>query len=178
MTILAQSTNDAVLARIHEIDHHLNYIANRYAPGTGQDPEDLRQSFVLTFLERQACDPSFIEQKNAFQLIAAKWQALHSVTKEDTYRRHVDILEEDQLELIPGEGNNPEDLIIESESAEEILAIVEHLTSENQTVIRMIYLGYNESEIAQMLGISRPAVSQRKQTIRKAFMRHGITGRE
>jgi DNA-binding NarL/FixJ family response regulator len=73
------------------------------------------------------------------------------------------------IELKGADTFSPEDGLVEKEAQDAITYILSNFSPDNQTLVKMLYAGYAKSEIADKLHISRPAVSQRIQTITKQF---------
>jgi RNA polymerase sigma factor (sigma-70 family) len=144
----------------------------------GLDPEDTLQSICLALLERAAKEPEFASQEDAYICQYAKWSAWHLLQHSNIYNDYVEgekwtadeeYNEISEFEYIPCEDPEPEEMF-ERYEAERMLALtVKDLAPENRTVVKMLYVGYSRAEIATKLHISRPAVTQRIKTIRKAL---------
>jgi RNA polymerase sigma factor (sigma-70 family) len=160
---------------------------NRYSyciTGPEMTSEDSYQEMVLALLEKAAdTTTTFFDQAEAYQVRYASWQAMKQAQAGRTYLKYVTSLEtttaehfgvEDELdifEVFPAAGPSLEDQVIADETASEIMAALSELTLTNRTVAAMIYLGYSQSEIAARLGVSKPAISERKATISKYLSR-------
>ena len=135
------------------------------------DSADIQQEMALALLERDQVDPAFSVQEPSYLAWYATWQAKHAAGKARTYAGHIQPVDDAQMEIIlcgkSDEDDDPARIAEKQEEMEMLLAQVATLTPENQAVIRMTYLGYSTKEIAAELGISPPAVSQRKKTIRR-----------
>jgi RNA polymerase sigma factor (sigma-70 family) len=169
------TTTTTSTTKIAELSSRLN----RYSyciTGPELTPEDSYQEMILAFLKKAGDDPTFIAQKDAYQVRYASWVAMQKAHAGNTYRKYVCSLEDltagenddmDVFEVFPSNDGSVEDQVIANENAEEMNELISTLSPSNQTVIAMIYLGYSQVEIAEQLGVSKVAVSQRKATIRK-----------
>lgn len=141
------------------------------------DADDLYQEMALAIVERDQRDPAFLDQQDAYLTQYGTWQAKHAAEKSYSYHGHVTQLE-DAAGMYCLLGDDPDaDPVQAAETAEtidELLEMVQALDPKNQQVVRLLYCGYSESEIARELHISRPAVSQRKRTIARALAEHHI----
>lgn len=138
------------------------------------ETEDIRQEMYLALLEKSAEDPTFAEQSPSYQSWYATWQAKHTAEKARTYDGHVQDADDTQMEIIlcgnSDENNDPARVAEQEEELAELLQQISALSPENQTVVKMTYLGYTTGEIAERLNISAPAVSQRKKTIKHCLI--------
>jgi RNA polymerase sigma factor (sigma-70 family) len=138
------------------------------------DNEDIRQEMYLALLEKTAEDPTFAEQSPSYQAWFATWQAKHVAEKARTYDGHVQDGDDEMMEIIlcghSDEDDDPASIAEEEEELAELLQQISALSPENQTVVKMTYLGYSTGEIAERLNISAPAVSQRKKTIKHCLI--------
>lgn len=139
--------------------------------------DDIAQEIYLDILERAAKNPSLYEQTDAYIL----WQSVrngggHAVRSETRYAAHLQSVsaaadedgeEMDWYEVTPGSSPDPAEAAELDETLAEIIEGIYKLSPENKQIVSMLYLGYSESEIAAKLGVSRPAITQRKATIRK-----------
>jgi RNA polymerase sigma factor (sigma-70 family) len=142
------------------------------------DHDDVEQEMALRVLEHAESHPNYLEQTDAYILKDAYYAGLQSRRKEVVYMSYVheedditavrpsdDDMDMEVFELIPAEEITPEEAAIMREEIKKIEKAVANLSPTNQIIVKMLLEGYSESEIADELKISRPAVSQHKQTI-------------
>lgn len=164
-----------------------------YQIDSNVDPDDLAQDMALRMMERALAEPSRLDQKDAYLVNDAFLNGgCHSARRVRTYSKYVDphVLVTDECrdeidddlfgdnpnfsitEIIPvSEEDDPETAAERSDTIDAILDVVRGLSESNRAVVRMLVLGYSEAEIAAELGVSRPAISQRKDTIAKVLAR-------
>ena len=148
---------------------------SHFIPSDHLEPDDLQQEMFIALLEKAQAAPGFAEQKDAYLVRYATWMAKHAAERTWTYSSHVESQtlslagEDEVFDNFSDDNADPAYLVEQSEELEEMLSRLQDLSPENRTVVKMIYLGYTESEIATELGISRPAVTQRKRTIARAI---------
>lgn len=139
--------------------------------------EDVQQEMALALLEKSNQDPAFAEQNDSYLTWYATWSAKNIASKSRTYDSHV---QEEAAIPDTGEGadmylalpdDDPAVIVEQRENFDELLSMLSELSTENQTVVKMTFHGYDTQEIAAVLGISSPAVSQRKKTIRNTLKR-------
>lgn len=144
----------------------------------GLDIDDTFQTLVCELLERSVKEPEFASQEDAYICQYAKWCAWHLLQSSNTYSDYVsaekwtmseDGEEVSQFEFIPTTDPEPEVRAEMYESARMLAEIVATLSPENRVVVKMLYVGYSRAEIAKKLNISRPAVTQRLTTVKKAL---------
>lgn len=150
-----------------------------------EDIDDRYQDAVLGLLERAARDPEFGGQRDAYILQAAIWYAGHARQRAATYVTYVESLEADHAvhdrimddeedldvyDVLPGSGD-PARLVERRESLEQVVRAVKKQSPTNQAIVSSLISGVSESQTAANLGLSRPALSQRKATIRQAIAR-------
>lgn len=149
----------------------------------GEDWEDIYQIMVAALLERDVVDPDFVKQMPAYILKYASFVASHAAQKTKVYLKYVDI-EGDEID--PEDADSSENFaldlrvdrerllqalqgvenqVMNDELGEDILKGCDWLSGKNLLIVCMLYEGYKKSEIAKALKISRPAVTQRIQTI-------------
>lgn len=171
--------NTSANERISELAPRLNARARAIAAASPEhDPDDLFQEMALAIIDRTNRDASFISQKDAYILQFATWFGKNRASASRTYGKYVGqemmIKAEDgdtisSFDLIGDNTQNPERQYIRMETAEDLGERIKTLTPHNQQIVAMIYLGYSQVEIAKELGISKPAVTQRKATIAKTL---------
>ena len=143
-----------------------------------QTSDDLYQEMVMALLDRMSKEPSFVNQKDGYLLQYADWVARKNGQADRTYRSYVDampvMIGDDGettaiLEFIASDTPTPEQMQVFAEDADALMSIVRDLSPENQTLVKMLYYGHEQVEIAKVLGITKGAVSQRKKTVARAI---------
>lgn len=133
------------------------------------DADDLTQGMVITLLEHEYLDV------DGYCVKFSKKRAISRLRSDTTYRTYVAPMptmlgEDDEVldydEFLPSPSENPEDALIAKERRAELLA---RLSQVQRRVIDLLAAGYSKSEIADMLGVSRPRVSQHIETLRAAL---------
>jgi RNA polymerase sigma factor (sigma-70 family) len=133
------------------------------------DNDDIQQEMSLALLERAAVDPAFSEQSTSYMAWYATWSAKNAAAKTRTYDGHVQEAGDEMLEVVlighDEATSDPEAIAEQNEELDELLAQISAMTPENQTVVKMTYLGYSNNEIAARLNITPAAVSWRKKNV-------------
>lgn len=186
---MSSNQTTSINNRIETLSKKIEFVAKKisaYSPE--RDWEDYYQAMIKAILERNLVDPTFSDQTDAYIVKYAEFMGQHQLKKSQVYLRYVD---EEGNQVSPEDADEADDnyaldLMVEHnklfqsipavetevmwlETDEQILDGFEVLSSENQKVVKMIYLGYKQTEIAEVLGISKPAVNQRLQTIAKTL---------
>ncbi len=168
--------------RIEALQPRLKARANRiYSPC--HDQEDIFQEMVVALLEKAAREPGFADQTDAYLLNYATWVGgKRNAEKAFTYNRYVlseGAVQNDEgdetstLEFIPASTPTPEEAAISDEDSRRFLEGIENLTAEQQKIVVMLYLDYNQTEISRRLGVTRQAICERKKTLAKD-LRHNL----
>jgi RNA polymerase sigma factor (sigma-70 family) len=158
----------------------LRSIAYRIAQGDPSgvlDPDDIFQEMAIVLLERSEKDPEFLNQKDAYILVTCAHNGgTHKVRSSRTHYHHyayttesTDDAFDDIIDLIPSREPSPEKQVIDLEEIRAISAAYLALTPENQQVVKLLYLGDRQTEVAAVMGITPAAISQRKQVIARTF---------
>jgi len=176
-------TAQKVNSRIETLEPRLTAIAKKISTYGPIEWEDLYQTMLKGLLERNMVDSNFFEQTDAYILKYGEFMARHSAQKARVYLKYVD---EEGFEIDPEDGSEEEsyslDLMVgreriqasienvertteTSELCDAILEGCDELSETNLQIITLLYMGYKKVEIAKELGISKPAVTQRIQTI-------------
>lgn len=133
------------------------------------DRDDIRQEMYLALLEKTEADPTFLDNNDSYMAWFATWMAKHAADSARAYAGYVIDGDDETLEIIlsghDDEQCDPAAVAEQNEEMEELLAQIGALTPENQTVVKMVYLGYSNNEIAARLNISPAAVSWRKKNV-------------
>jgi RNA polymerase sigma factor (sigma-70 family) len=177
-------TATTVNSKLESLEARLVMIAKKAAQFSPDgDWEEMYQTILKGLLERNEKDVEFFNQTDAYICKYAEYMAKHAARKARVYLRYVD---EEGYEVDPEDSNEDADSRLDIEVNRERLiqsicrveievmhseltgAIVEgcdELTVENLKVVYLLYMGYKQVEIAEIMGISKPAVSQRIKTI-------------
>jgi RNA polymerase sigma factor (sigma-70 family) len=164
---------ESLTRRIHNAA--VKVAASQPVPGL-VDPDDIAQEMALRMLERAAQITDLAEQSDAYLMIdAIKNAGWHTCQKEVTYLKYVepepmvssddDEDAESLLEFIPSQERDPEQIVIERQMVGDILLAMRNLSEPSRKLIVLSATGL--SEIARKLGVSKAAISQRRNTIRK-----------
>lgn len=136
------------------------------------DTEDIFHNMIAALLDNAISNPEFVNQNDAYKFQFAKWHASHLLDKSKVYSKYVAVEgtsedgEESAFDLIADAAQvDPADLL----EGDQLIAAVKTLSRENQQIVKLLYVGYSKAEIAEYMNISRPAISQRINTIQKAF---------
>lgn len=150
------------------------------------EAEDLFQEMCLVILEKAQSDPEFMEQKPNYIKGQAWFVGLRRLEKTYTYRRHIvrnsaamraidsqalDLFESlseviEETDLSGQEPRQVETSLVRSWEMAEVFAT---LDAKNQTIVQGLFIGLEGREIAEEIGISPAAVSQRKKIIARLF---------
>jgi RNA polymerase sigma factor (sigma-70 family) len=172
----AAQVSDPITARLDALAPRLRRKASALQSGSPEhDADDLYQEMVLALLERAARSPAFADQADAYLLQYAEWTARHACEKSRTYTRIVG--EDDDpagsrpttFDLLPAHEPSPEAACIHTEQIEALARAVSELAPRDQVIVKMIYLGHQEVDIARHLNVSKSAVSHRKRAIAQSF---------
>jgi len=171
--------NAAVASKIEKISPKVRQIARIVANASPEhDADDIFQESVLWLLEQEEKDPSIVEQTDAYVIWGATTTGgKHAARASRTYTKYVHsepAVEQDEdeenidwIETLADNSNNPEEVFIENEEISHLAEAITQLTPANQKLVTMLYNGYSQNEIADALGISKGAVSQRKATVER-----------
>jgi len=148
-----------------------SYLSNR--SNGALSLEDIYQEIVVKLL---GCNDKFFQQEDAYILRYAEFMGKHALSREFTkVNRETDIDSspscdgETLSEIIPDENCGVEDTIVRSEIWDVLQTALDKLSQNHRMIVEMILSGYEESEIADKLKISRSSVSQTKGRIAKAL---------
>lgn len=145
-------------------------IASVYANSTLDEAEDIAQDMILACLEKQAENPEFLNQNESYILHQGRYQAWARLRDTKTFEKHayyVDMSDDDE-ELGYREFRDPEDVLIEKEELEALVAAASDLSSQEKTVVSLVVSGLGTNQIAEKLGVTAAAVSGYKaRAIRK-----------
>jgi hypothetical protein len=180
---------DKILAKIAKLDSKLVQIARKAArKSINLSEAEMYQIIYVGLLERAQYDPEFFEQTDSHIVKGALWIGTHAASKDRTYFMFTDG-EMNTIDPETEEDDGDLDLAVSRETrtsiaqaiaqvevsvmirqlSEQMLDAYELLSEDNQTLVKMMILGYKQTEIAEYLGIGKSAVSQRLGTIAKVF---------
>ncbi len=165
--------------RIEQLTPRLRTLASQF----GQDAfeaDDIFQEMVIAILTK--ADPA---DSNSRLLTRAKWVGLNFIKSEKTYGIYVGSEDEvaevgvavdgddelaDVFEVyIPDTLDNPERQLIENEKQFVMQVATDALNAKDQQIVRLLANNWNQSQIAEMLGVNRSVVSMRMKHIREVF---------
>lgn len=160
---------------LDSVSTRLSRIANRYSTPE-VEPDDLYQTMVTGLLEKANNDPAFPQQSQSYICQSAAFKALHEIRANRIYRNYCQ-----SVTSKPNTGNDdgqavyidsfasptldPERAIEQAEEAFLILDTLRQLTGQQQTIVKMVYLGLRNHEIAARLHVSRSYISRTRKQI-------------
>lgn len=163
----------------------------RFQPTAGIiDTDDCQQEMTLRLINRLDQDPERLNDTPSRLICDATrngaWKAARSEWIYAKYVRGeaglpVACADDDDDDFYPGiedfaadPGVSPEEAVIRREHYEIYTQVIDSLTPANKILVQMLSQGESESHIAAALGISRPAVTQRKKTVEK-YLKAALT---
>ena len=173
ITISSNSRNAGTSSpaqRIEALQSKIYSIARKFQLDDQSD-EDIAHFMIERLLTRCAEDPAFVARDDGYWLRFANWMGFHLLHKTLTYNRN-NLSEEPTNEDLPSPYElavdftpdaNPEIAL----DLAELRKVINSLPLHNRKLAAMLMIGYSKSEIAEAIGISRPAITQRLDTIRK-----------
>ena len=182
------TTTAKILAKIAKLDARLVQIAKKAAhKSTNISEQEMYQIIYLGLLERSMVDPDFFNQTDSFIIKGALWIGTHAARKENTYF----IFTDGEGSTVDPDGDDDGNKDIEVkvsnrqsisqaiaqvevsvmllELGEKITEAYELLSKENQAIVKMLYLGYKQTEIAKYMNVTKSCISQRVNTIGKVM---------
>ena len=170
---------------IDQITPHLRARLRVLANPSDSIFDDLLQHAIIKIFEKSILDPAFAEQKDAYIVQYGFWMAKHQIESECVYGKYVESLgdttveatDDDDItmfEVIPAEDPDPAVEAMRRETLAELVEAVRSLSPESRILVKMLYAGYNEREIASALHVSYQAVNCRKQSIAKMLHQRQI----
>jgi RNA polymerase sigma factor (sigma-70 family) len=149
-------------------------IAKLFANGDIHEADDIASEACAYILKH-----GYENESPAYILQSVKWVAFGHIDSARSYEKYVASIEGttatddddelDALELTPDSAASPEDLIADREFAEAFSEAVATLDPKAQVIIRLLNDGNSFAEIANAMGVSRSAISQRMNTIQMAL---------
>jgi len=134
------------------------------------EEDDLYQEAMLKLYERYQNEPEFMDKNDSYITCYSAWMMKNYLNHErNMYVKRVTDLEteqaEDQFTYPSGHFPRPEREAIRSE----VHAIAEKMPDQYQVIFNATCEGYEEKEVAEMLGISKGALHFRKQSMVKTL---------
>jgi hypothetical protein len=159
--------------RIEALLPKINLIARKFHLND-QSSEDIAHTMIERLLTKCAVDPAFIARDDGYWLRFANWMGYHLLQDTVIYNRYI----ESEAPADDGRADPynqyeqavdlaPEDDPELAYELAELRGVIETLPPHNRSLAALLMIGYRKSEIAFKFGISRPAISQRLDTIGK-----------
>jgi RNA polymerase sigma factor (sigma-70 family) len=150
-------------------------VAKLFANGDQHTADDIASEAIAYICER-----GFQNETPAFILQQVKWQALAHVDRATAYTKYVGSIEtatatsddEEELdwtEYVCDLSESPEDIVADREQSSQLEQAVARLDAKAQVIIALLRNGHSFAEIANKLGVSRSAVSQKMNTIQNTL---------
>jgi RNA polymerase sigma factor (sigma-70 family) len=171
-----------IASRLERLQPRITKTA-KYIHAPGLESDDLEQIMALRILERAAQIHDLENQSDSYLMQDAyRNGGLKAAIKDTIYTKYVD--SEDALqpaddenefdgldftEIIPSKYMSVEDTIIIREETRQIEKAIKDMNPKYKTVVRLLVVGYSESEIAAYMGVTKSAISQRKAVLRKTL---------
>jgi len=157
------------MIQITELAPTLERVACKFTQ-SDEDRDDFVQDAMMGLLESAAVDPETLSNSRSYLIDRGKWAAQHAAEK----LRKAEVTRSSSLdsgpsgfsfaELLPADTGDPESTREQAETIEELLAMAEDIPDGPQ-MVKLIYLGYSEKEIAEQCHVSPAAISQRKRKL-------------
>lgn len=157
-----------------DLYRHIREIAASF----GRDPMDTDDicSEILEKIWLLSSD----EDSRSRILTRARWVALNHVRDNARYGEHLatedelrtflaDDKDEDETDELFQETVTPEDHLLAAERKADIKALVHTLSATDQSIVRLLKDGFQPTEIASKMAVSRSAISQRMSDIALRF---------
>lgn len=181
MNASAAAFNDRFESRLQSITPTLRKIA-RSVQGTlsEYDQDDLIQAMHEGLVKQAKKNPSFLDQEDGYWFKKARWVALNMAGSGRAYTRRVDAEiitrgddgeELSNFDFMSSDNGDMEERIGQIDALERIAAL---LTPEELTLVKMLYQGYSQDEIAARMGVVKTTITMRKQRIAERLA--GIVG--
>jgi len=181
---LSDQPSSALNQRIEKLYPRLNRTAAHVfygQPVPMVEQEDIAQEMALRIIERVNQLPGRLDQTDAYLMIdAVRCAGNRACSNEIMYSKYVkpenalskgnDDEDEDPVnweEFYNTSQPSIEDTIEKRMMLETIKKRVKELSPECQQLITFAIIGYSDTEIASKLGVSKAAISQRRDTIRR-----------
>ena len=171
------SISTDTVAKITELSQRMQLKAN-YISSPEHTADDLFQIMVEAIIVESEKKPEFIQQTDAYIVNFAVWTAKKKAQASRTYGKYVGeekvfkTEEDDEASDFDTQTDpslSPEELVVRREVYRDIEKVIRTLSTENRKVVVMLFERYSQVEIAEALGITKAAVTQRKATIAKTL---------
>jgi RNA polymerase sigma factor (sigma-70 family) len=157
--------NDLFIERLERVNSKIKAYARFFAfiaPHVEED--DLYQEAMLKLYERYHNEPEFLDNNDSYITCYSAWMMKNYLNHErNMYVKHVTDLEtekgEERFTLPSGHFPKPESHAIRSE----VHAIAEGMPNQYRVIFDATAQGFNEQEVADMLGLTKTALHWRKQ---------------
>lgn len=171
-TSSAAAFNDRFASRLQTLTPTLRKIA-RTTVGTlsEYDQDDLIQAMNEGLVKQAKRNPSFLDQEDGFWLKKARWVAQSLAGSGRAYTRRVDAEiithgddgdELSNFDFMSSDSGDMEERIGQIDALERIAAL---LTPDELILVKMLYQGYSQDEIAARIGVVKTTITMRKQRI-------------
>lgn len=162
------SLSDTVCKRISRAASSLAY--------AGIEVCDFEQTAALKIIETEAKRPELAEQTDAYIAQCGIWAGRSLVKSEQVYSEHIvsmELEDDDDMRFVEIKAGDlsPEEQAIQEEVVHAIIEALKNLPAETTSIVKMLYLGYGEAEIARTLNISKSLVTQKKTKLRNLINR-------
>lgn len=162
-------TSTNVLQTVVRLYPKLQGIARRVADtAAGYEPEDVYQDMTLALVEREKQEPTFLEQKDAYILSHCSWNGRHKAAAGRVYGKYNEP-ENLKYELVSDKAAGPEDEAETRELLAGLKNVIEGLSLKDKKILSLLMIDYSPADIARRLNVSRSAICQRLQRIRKTL---------
>lgn len=171
--------HDRILEILPALQVRLRCIASTLYP-----VDELVQHAVLKIYDRAEKDPEFIQQKNNYLIQYGYWMAMHCIEAGGTYNRfmgEIDPAGPDKSDeykdipptwdIIPSDEPDPARAVEERETLNDLIATVRRMSPDNQIIVKMMYYGVPQAQIASKFNVTSQAIKQRKNTIANQLYR-------
>ncbi len=153
-----------IYGRIEMLDRKIDYIAWKLS-SPGMPKEDLYQEIITGLIEKNDIY-NLAEQTDAYIVKLAEWIGRNKLDASLTYNKYMDgehIFTGDDgdeistFELLPSDIQDLETSLVVQEA---LACVMNGVFGTDMRIMRLLYLGYSKSQIANELGVSRAAISQ------------------
>ncbi len=174
---MVTTTLPTIFDRIEELDTTLHKIAGRFCTAEVSE-DDIFQGVVEKIL--LSCKPT---DTRSFICQCATWHAKNMLASERIYKQYVGLAienvgEEDEpydiLEVAGSTEPAPEEWTLRKELVLVILKIVEDMDEPNRKIIVSLIQGNSQQSIADEMGLSRSAITNRVALMRGTFQTAGV----
>jgi RNA polymerase sigma factor (sigma-70 family) len=162
-------TTENVLKTVERLSPRLQAIAWHVADElAGYRPEDAYQDMLLTLTEQARREPDFLEQKDAYILSKCSWEIRNKAESGRVYGKYVES-EGEEFELLSDKMPGPEQAVEARELITSLRRVVDGLPVKDKMIVSLLVIDCTPAEIARRLKVSRSAICQRLQHVRKSL---------